>query len=299
MDIVNIRRRKFVRMLAGTTSLGIGGLQPFALLAKPIVHHWPLWSIRRGGRSIYLTAETPPQATDWHDARIERLLPRCSSIWTETNNVYRQSQATLIQRYGIDVKRPLKAWLDVRDNARLARAAADCKVKLEELAPYEPWIVGSLLQESFYRVSGWKGKSAREVLTKRAVRAGMPWHCEFKDKDDVFAWFGAMTPLQNTQFLRYVLDEVLAGPAADARIFKAWGAGQRAPAEAEVAKYELAYPELARRLTFARNRAWLPRLEMMLDTPGTPLIVVGLYHMVGASGLLALARQRGWSVEVI
>ncbi len=299
MDIVNVRRRKFVCMLAGSTALGIGGLNPLASLAKPIAHRWPLWSIRRGGRSIYLTAETPPQAADWHDARIERLLPDCSSIWTETNNVYRKPQAALIQRYGMDAKRPLDTWLDARDKVRLARAAADCKVNANELAPYEPWIVGSLLQESFYRVSGWSGKSAREVLTAHAAHAGLSLYCEFKAKDDVFAWFGAMTPLQNTQFLRYALDEILAGPEADARIFTAWRAGRRGPAEAEVRRYERAYPALAERLTLARNRAWLPRLESMLDTPGTPLVVVGLYHMVGASGLLALARQKGWTIEAI
>jgi uncharacterized protein YbaP (TraB family) len=296
MDIVDTRRRKFVGMMAGAVAAGVSGA--FAAQAKPIERHWPLWSLRRGGRTIYLTAETPPQPKDWHDARIERLALRCSSIWTETNNVYRESKGVLIQRYGIDTSRPLDTWLDAHDRARLAKAASYCKVKLDELAPYKPWIVGASLQESFYRVTGWTGKSAREVLTERAVHADKSWRCEFEHKDEVMAWFGAMTPRQDTQFLRYVLDEVLAGPAADARIFTAWGAGQCGPAEEEVRRYRLAYPELARRLTFSRSHAWLSRFEKMLD-PGTPLVVVGLYHMVGPSGILALARQRDWSVEVV
>lgn len=298
MDIVNADRRRFVCVLAGAIAAGVAGVPSFAEQTQPIGRRWPLWSIRRDARTIYLTAETPPKRDDWRDTRIEHLLIRCSSLWTETNNVYKEPQGTLIQRYGIDPMRPLDTWLDAQDKARLVKAASDCKVKLDELAPYKPWIVGASLQDSFYRVAGWTGKSAREVLAASAVQAGKPWHCEFEDKDDVMAWFGGMTPLQDTQFLRYVLDEVLAGPSADTRIFKAWGAGQRGPAEEEMKRYGLAYPELARRLTFARNQAWLSRFETMLDSPGTPLVVVGLYHMVGPFGILALARQKGWTVAV-
>ncbi|MDO1528190.1 TraB/GumN family protein [Fulvimonas sp. R45] len=299
MDIIDIRRRKFAGMLAAALVAGTGGLLPFKSLAKPAARGWPLWSIRRGGRNLYLTAETPPQPADWRDSRIEQLLAHCSSFWTETNNVYRQPQGALIQRYGMDPKRPLDAWLDARDKARLARAASYCKTHLDDLAPYRPWIVGSLLQDQYYRVAGWKGKSAREVLAGQATRAGIPWHCEFETKDEVLAWFGALTPLQDVQFLRYVLDEVLAGPAADARIFEAWTMGRRGLAAAEVERYSRAYPELAQRLTFARNQAWLPRFEKMLDAPGTPLVVVGLYHMVGPSGLLASASRQGWTVDAL
>ena len=297
METFDVRRRRFVGILAGAVAAGAIGVQPLAAQATAPAHRWPLWSIRRSGRTLYLTAETPPRPADWRDARIEPLLARCSSIWTETNNVYAEPQGTLIERYGMDAARPLDTWLDTHDKARLARAASYCKVNLDELAPYKPWIVGASLQESFYRAAGWTGKSAREVLTASAVQTGKPWHCEFEKKDDVMAWFGAMTPLQDTQFLRYILDEVLAGPAADDRIFRAWAAGDRGPAEDEVARCRRAYPELAERLTLARNRAWLPRFEKMLEAPGSPLVVVGLYHMVGPSGILALARQHGWTVE--
>ncbi|KRE88677.1 hypothetical protein ASG87_08850 [Frateuria sp. Soil773] len=299
MDTIDTRRRKVVGMLATALVAGSGGLAPLKSLAQPATHGWPLWSLQRGGRNLYLTAETPPQPADWRDSRIERLLSHCSALWTETNNVYKQPQGALIQRYGIDPRRPLDDWLDARDKARLAEAARYCKTSPGDLAPYRPWLVGSLLQEQYYRGVGWKGKSAREVLAGQAARAGMPWHCEFETKDEVLAWFGALTPLQDVQFLRYALDEVLAGPAADARIFKAWAAGQRELATAEVARYNRAYPELAQRLTFARNQAWLSRFEHMLDAKGAPLVVVGLYHMVGPSGILASASRQGWTVDAI
>jgi uncharacterized protein YbaP (TraB family) len=297
MDNIDTGRRKTMGMLAGALAFAAGAALPVKALTRTGSRSWPLWTIRRGSKTIYLTAETPPQPTDWHDPSIEQLLMHRSALWTETNSVYRQSQNELIRRYGVDARRPLDAWLDAHDKARLAKAAAYCGLKPGDLAPYRPWLAGSILQEQFYQIAGWKGKSARDVLVDRATRAGTPWHSEFKAKDDVFAWFGAFTPLQDIQYLRYMLDEVLAGPAHDAGIFVDWAAGRVGAAAAEVQRYSHAYPELAHKLTFERNQGWLARFEDMLASGSTPLVVVGLYHMVGPTGILALAKHKGLAVE--
>ena len=284
-------------MLAGALAFAAGATLPAKILAHPAPRGWPLWAIRRNDRTIYLTAETPPQSADWHDVRIEQLLTHCSDIWTETNNVYRQNQNELVRRYGVDPRHPLDSWLDAHDRARLAKATAYCGLKPDDLAQYRPWLAGSILEDQFYQANGWKGKSAREVLVDRAAHGGIPRHSEFKAKDDVFAWFGAFTPLQDTQYLRYMLDEVLAGPVHDAGIFEDWAAGRPGAAAAEVQRYSRAYPELAHKLTFERNQGWLARFEEMFASGSTPLVVVGLYHMVGPTGIPALARRKGLVVE--
>ena len=297
MDSIDTGRRKAIGVLVGAFALAAGITPPITALARAEPRSWPLWAIRRGAKTIYLTAETPPQPIDWHDTRIEQLLTHCSAIWTETNSVYKQNQNELIRRYGIDPKRPLDSWLNSHDKARLAKAAAYCGLKPDDLAPYRPWLAGSILEDQFYQASGWKGKSARDVLADRAVHAGIPWHSEFETKDDVFAWFGAFTPVQDIQYLRYMLDEVLAGPTSDAGIFKDWAAGRLEAIAAEVMRYSHAYPELAHKLTFERSQGWLARFDEMLASEGTSLVVVGLYHMVGPTGILALAKHKGLVVE--
>lgn len=284
--------------LVGALAFAASATLPIKASAHAGLRGWPLWAIRRGGKTIYLTAETPPQPANWHDVRIERLLTHCSAIWTETNNVYKRSQSELIHRHGMDPRHPLDSWLDAHDKVRLAKAAAYCGLKMSDLEPYRPWLVGSIIEDRFYRVVGWKGKSARDVLADQAAHTGIPRHSEFKTKDDVFAWFGAFTPLQDIQYLRYMLDEVLAPPASYAGIFRDWAAGRLEPATAEVNRYSHAYPELAHKLTFERNSGWLSRFDEMLASPGdAPLVVVGLYHMVGPAGILALAKRKGLAVE--
>lgn len=297
MDNMDTCRRKAIGTLVGAFALAAGTTLPIKALARTEPRGWPLWAIRQGAKTIYLTAETPPQPTDWHDTRIEQLLKHCSAIWTETNSVYKQNQNELVRRYGIDPKHPLESWLNSHDKARLAKAATYCGLKPGDLAPYRPWLAGSILEDQFYQASGWKGKSARDVLADRAAHAGIPWHSEFETKDDVFAWFGDFTPVQDIQYLRYMLDEILAGPRSNARTFKDWAAGSFEAAAAEVMRYSHAYPELARKLTFERSQGWLARFEEMFASGGTPMVVVGLYHMVGPTGIPALARRKGLVVE--
>ena len=46
-----------------------------------------------------------------------------------------------------------------------------------------------------------------------------------------------------------------------------------------------------------RNAAWMPRLEAALGEPGAAFIVFGAAHLMGADGVVALLRARGWEVS--
>lgn len=256
---------------------------------------WPIWKLENGASKIFLLGETPPRPMAWHDASIETLVPSCSVVWTETNQRYRAPQKALLEKFAFNSAGTLSTWLSQADMARLKQAAARCRVELADLQPYRPWCVASLLQESYYQASGAKGAAADQVLRTKAEMAGVPLRSEFAAKDDVFAWFGGMSRVEEVQFLRYTLDEILSGPSANARIYDDWSEGKTEAAAAEVERYTLAYPELAAKLTKQRNQDWIPRFKSMLDHPGTSLVIVGLYHMVGRDGLIALAGRSGLS----
>lgn len=46
-----------------------------------------------------------------------------------------------------------------------------------------------------------------------------------------------------------------------------------------------------------RNNAWLPQIEALLQSPATELVLVGVAHMAGPEGLVALLKSRGYSVR--
>lgn len=56
-------------------------------------------------------------------------------------------------------------------------------------------------------------------------------------------------------------------------------------------------PDLYQSLLVDRNRQWMHALRRYIETPETELVLVGVAHMVGADGLVALLRNEGYRVE--
>jgi uncharacterized protein len=59
------------------------------------------------------------------------------------------------------------------------------------------------------------------------------------------------------------------------------------------------YPELYAKLLVDRNARWLTQLEAFLATPETEFVLVGVAHVAGPDGLLALLREKGHTVNQV
>lgn len=289
----NWTRRDF---LFGLSFLG-GGLWSASAFAATS-DQWPLFAIEGNGGRVYLMGETPPRPVAWHDPRIEALVPGCSTVWTETNNVFKRKVQDLIAQYGVDEAHPLASRLTAQDQVHLATVAELTHVPLASLATYRPWVAGGLLEDAYYGVMKMSD-AADKVLVAEATAAHVNVSSEFAVKDDVFAWFGSLSPEQDVQFLRYSLDMILAGSVENERIFSAWSKGDAAPAAERVAGMKQRYPELYPKIVVERNRGWIPRFNAMLAGKAPALVITGCYHMAGPDSLLTQLRAAGLSVRAI
>ena len=57
------------------------------------------------------------------------------------------------------------------------------------------------------------------------------------------------------------------------------------------------YPEVYQQLVVDRTNNWIPQIEKLFSQPGTELVLVGVGHMPGESGLIRLLEKRGYKVE--
>jgi uncharacterized protein len=127
-------------------------------------------------------------------------------LWTETNQIIRGDQKELVTRNGIDNATPLMVRLGADDRVRLEKASALCKVPMASLTNFRPWLAGATREDAFYKTMGLFGLAPDKVLSAKAQAAGVALFSEFAMKDDVVTWFGSMSPKQDLQFLRYILD---------------------------------------------------------------------------------------------
>ena len=281
-----------------------------ALLALPItlcagtssateVLQYPLWEIKTGRGLVYLLGHTPPRPTDWSDSRIEGLLRTCASLWDETNQTASVNVQDLMQRYGIDPNKPLNAWLSPSDRDRLAQAARLAGVPEDSVAPFRPWLAGQALEGAFFSAQGMNGRNADQVLISQATKAGLTVSSEFATKEDAARWFSELPPEQEVQYLRYTLDEILAGRDEGQLIYTDWASGKDARAAEWIAKMKRVYPELYRSLVVSRNQAWVPRIRSMLSQRKPTMVVVGLFHLVGPESIQAQLRANGLHITGI
>ncbi|HEY0963792.1 MAG TPA: TraB/GumN family protein [Pseudomonadales bacterium] len=149
------------------------------------------------------------------------------------------------------------------------------------------------------RVHGVSAVGVDGYLANRARADGKPID-GFETAAQQLAMLQAMDAGREDELVRTFLDACAtnANLADFDRLVSLWRLGDTgalnreeiAPMrEADYADYEL--------IQIQRNEAWLPRIEALLRTPETEMVVVGVAHMTGRDGLVARLRQLGYHVE--
>ena len=259
--------------------------------------HSPLWLIERDGGRVYIFGHTPPRSTDWNEPAIAAIAAACDVCWVETNTSTRGDLQALVMRYGVESGPALSERLSGEDWSRVEAALALTHVPGDAIAPFRPWLAAQTLEEASYTASGLPGRGAQIIIADQYQAAGKNVESEFATQDDVVEWFGAMTPTQDLQFLRYTLDNILAPAEAEEAKFDAWLSGDVRPAYAWMAQMKQRYPELYAAIVVQRNANWIARIEAMLAARRPALVITGLYHLAGPDNLPQLLAASGFDAR--
>jgi hypothetical protein len=109
---------------------------------------------------------------------------------------------------------------------------------------------------------------------------------------------GFMTALDQEnpdEILKQTLDEITRIETLFDLIMSHWRAGQVDDMERLlVTPMQQTFPRIHQQILVERNRAWMPQLEVFLESPVTELVIVGSAHLVGEEGLLNRLAQDGY-----
>jgi len=120
--------------------------------------------------------------------------------------------------------------------------------------------------------------------------------------EDQIALLDGMTPEEQLQFLSESLGDAENATSEIGNMHAAW---RRGDADALLhdmgAEMRSEYPALYQRINVARNDAWVPKLQVMLDDAHgrDTLVVVGSLHLLGEDGVVEKLRAKGYRVERI
>lgn len=101
-------------------------------------------------------------------------------------------------------------------------------------------------------------------------------------------------------FLQHALADVSDTADMMAKTLSAWRSGDLSAVEQLVlAPVKTADAQTYQQMFVARNQAWLPQIQALFGNKEQELVLVGLGHLAGTEGVLALLQQAGYQVEPI
>lgn len=189
----------------------------------------------------------------------------------------------------------LDAWADA-NGKELKKMGVPAQV----FQMFEPWFVGMTISLVEMGKQGLDPELGLDMhLIGRAGKASKPTSGLEKGSEQI-AVFDGMSKAEQLQFLDESLNETIDAKAEIEKLHAAWRRGdQDALWNGMAAEMRREYPQLYRRVNVARNDAWVPKLQRMLDgeTRDDTLVVVGALHLLGDDGVVEKLRAKGYKVE--
>ena len=275
-------------------------LAPAAASASPA-----LWVARSAGAEIYLFGTMhalTPQAR-WRTPTYDAAYAKAATVWFEAD-LDGADPATiehLMARYGVDPDRTLSQKLSPHDLAGLKPILARGRTSLSRVDHLRPWAAALMLSMQPMLAKGVQVQSGADATITHAAKAETKRVRVFETLEDQVRIFAGLSERAEVGYLADVIAERAGRHSKTVRhepsLEEAWLAGDQTrlgPGVAAVMAKDS--PEFYDRLIRRRNRSWADVLTREMASGGTELVNVGALHMVGAEGLPALMKARGFEV---
>lgn len=263
-----------------------------------------LWTVDGGkGKVVVMgSIHLMKSGTAWLSPALEQGVKEADSLILEidrTPEVEARLQ-TLVQEKGLYQG---DGRLDQAVSPELYAAAQEIVASLgfpaERLYAFRPWSaamligVGATARAGFDPQLGVEETLLREARP-RGIRIG-----SLETADEVINALAHHPADVQAEMLRQAVEEYAEVDALLGKLTSAWVKGDLETLESLLVDRMREAPGFYKALLVDRNRAWLPRLIKVLNTPGNHVVVVGTAHLLGPDSLLVMLKNAGYTVRRI
>ena len=264
-----------------------------------------LWSLADEDTTIYLfgTVHLLRPETQWRYPAFDRALAAADTIVFEVDMDSPEAQQALmtdfISRGMYEDGRTLRETLSESDERVVETAMDNIGIPLDAFNTFEPWMAGINLSAMKMVSDGFDPNSGVEKVIRAEAAAagkGFAYLETVSEQADAFdllpedvqieMLYGAAVGLEDSAAM---LDDMVAewadGDVAGIGIMT----GEVSGTGFTEALYEAVLVD--------RNRKWVPRIEALLDQPGTIMVAVGSAHFAGPDSVILMLEDKGYTVE--
>jgi uncharacterized protein len=179
---------------------------------------------------------------------------------------------------------------------RFVAQARDAGLDPDFMTGVQPWAAALTLQQVEFALQGFDPSAGVDMqLASRARADGKPI-TGLETLEDEYQVFNAMSLEEQRQFVLKSLEDRDNSQRELDAIIKQWRAGDAKGLETAMAIEFRDFPALLERLTIDRNRKWMPAIDKLLDSGRDYLVVVGVLHLIGKDGIVAMLKAQGHDV---
>lgn len=296
---VRIARRPWSRILLCTLLVAVSACA-LAQPPKPL-----LWKVSDGDNHLYLLGSFHAlKADDYPPA--PALLAAFADAETVAFEISPEEMrspelaAKLMAAAALPAGQTLDDSLSGPNKLRLRQYAQKSGLPLQNYQRLEPWFVSLVISLKEMATVGYDPSlGLDQYLISKSQQAGKRT-LGLETADQQIAALDSMSALEQQQSLSETLDQADDFKSEIDLLHGYWRAGNdRALDEMLRIEFKRDYAQLYQRINVARNQAWLPKLQAMLDGEhrDDTLVVVGSLHLLGPDGLVSHLRARGYRVE--
>jgi len=287
------RRRAAAALLAAVLAVS-------AAFAAPAAGQGFIWRVERDGRVGWLVGSIHVLTPDYYPLpdSMERAFQRSVTLMEEIDmrEMASPDVLALIQEHGLYAgAQTLETELSRDTYLAIAERIAKAGLPVEAFQRMKPWLVGLTLLAAELKKGGFDPAHGLDHhFYERAPGMGKRFRA-LETAAEQIGFLASLDAEMQESFLRESLEGAESELGQVTAIAEAWRAGDTAALERVSLATMKDSPRVYQTLIVDRNRKWLPKIEACLGE-GHCFVVVGAGHLVGADGLLALLRARGYSV---
>lgn len=276
----------------------------FALSLRPALAEEAtpaLWKVENGQSTLYLlgTFHLMKPGVHWYGGAIASGFESADTLVLELNQQEMNPatiQAIIAEQGVYPPPDNLGNHLDAETYAKLIEIGGRIGLNGQMLNPFKPWYASLVVSVSYFQSLGYLPQyGADATLMVKATETGTPI-IGLETADEQILALSSYSDEVQVAFLADTirqLDEV-EGLIDD--MTTAWKTGDTDALDTLLVKSMQAVPEVYEKLIVERNNKWMPKLEAMLDEPGTVFVAVGAGHLVGADGVVTMLEEKGYSI---
>lgn len=243
---------------------------------------------------LYGTIHALPEGVEWRTATVDHVIGMADYLVVEVADLEdREGLAQAFTRAGHSAGHPpLEDRVAPSDRTALAELVADTPYDAEDYRRIETWAAALILAQA-----AKSGAESDNGVDRGLIRAfGSRRVEQLEGAERQFAIFDGLAEADQRAMLAAVVRDA-GQPDRAGRAVDLWISGDEDALVEETTSGILADPEVREALLVKRNLDWEAQLQALLGAPERPLVAVGAAHLVGPDGLVALLRNKGYTVR--